>query len=300
MTRTPLADALLAALPEDRARSLRGGAPLEPRLEALCARAAAAWPEVSLAPEGFVRHLAARIPADGDPSRFLDEVHAGDLYLAYGCSLGDPAALAAFERQLLPPLTGYLRRRGALPASVDDFKQQLRARLLVAESPAPPRIAGYSGRGPLAKWLRVAAARLAINLRAAPQPREDTLPDEMPALDPADADPELAYFRVHYGALVREAIGTALAGLLPRHAAVLRLHFLRGMTMEAIAGALDLSERTVRRAVTEARARILEETRRLLRARLQVTATQLDSIIRVATADLDPSIVRFLTDSPES
>ena len=42
---------------------------------------------------------------------------------------------------------------------VDEVKQGLRERLLVGP---PPRIAEYSGSGPLGGWLRVVSVRLAI------------------------------------------------------------------------------------------------------------------------------------------
>ena len=46
---------------------------------------------------------------------------------------------------------------------VDDVKQELREKLLVA-SGALPRIADYLGEGPLTGWVRVSATRTALNL----------------------------------------------------------------------------------------------------------------------------------------
>lgn len=292
---TPLADAFLAEAAGPLRATLGSPEALEAALEDLCARARQAWPDLALPADGFVRHVAGRLPAQGDPLRALEGILAGDLYLAYGCTIGDPAALAAFERHLMPQVTGYLRRRDALPGFADELKQQLRARLLVADGALLPRIAGYGGRGPLGGWLRVAAARLAINLReAAPRDELPLRETDVPAVRTASEDPELAYLRTHYGAILREATAAALGALDAREAAVMRLFFLQSMTTEAIGATLRISKRTVRRCVAQARERILDETRRLLRARLDVTRTQLDSIIRLAAEDLDPSIVKFL------
>src|SRR5258706_12817512 len=57
---------------------------------------------LSVRPEDFARHLAARLEGAVDLLDALDALHAGDLYLALGCALGDAAALQAFRDELLP------------------------------------------------------------------------------------------------------------------------------------------------------------------------------------------------------
>jgi RNA polymerase sigma-70 factor (ECF subfamily) len=287
------AAARAALAPEDDGAAL---AALEESLGALWDKARAGWPDLALARDGFLRHVAERLGGEGEPKRRLEGLHAADLYLAYGCAVGDAAALAAFERHFMPQVTAYLGRKDALAGLGDDLKQQLRARLLVADGVLVPRIGQYSGRGPLGAWLRVAAARLAINMREAERP---TVPmdDEAPAaLRTAIEDPELAYLRVHYGHALREAIREALAALEPRQATVLRLFFFESMTHEAIGAVLQASERTARRWVSEARARILDLVRQRLADRLSVPEGQLDTIIRLAREDLGASIVQVLKD----
>ena len=70
--------------------------------------------------------------------------------------IGEDLALAHFERLFLPAVDGYVGRLGLADAVVDDVRQELRIRLLVGED---PRIGQYSGRGPLAAWVRMAAIR---------------------------------------------------------------------------------------------------------------------------------------------
>ena len=45
------------------------------------------------------------------------------------------------------------------------MRQRLRERLFVGSDGEPARLASYSGRGPLGTWVRIAAIRLALNLR---------------------------------------------------------------------------------------------------------------------------------------
>lgn len=294
----PVALALLF-LPHvaDPARSALGPVEaLEARLADLWQRARTAWPEVDLPPAGFMKHLAERLTGPGEPARTLEAVHAGDLYLAYGCALGDPGALGAFERRFIPQVAAYLGRRDALAGFTDELKQQLRARLLVAEQGLLPRISAYSGRGPLGAWLRVAAARLAINMQVAERPTVE-LHDEDPVLRTVADDPELAHLRARYAPALRDAIRDALAALEPREATVLRLFFLESMTHAAIGGVLRMSERSVRRSVAEARARILELTRKRLSETLAIPEPELDTIIRLARDELAPSIVMILKES---
>ncbi len=274
-------------------------AALEPSLRRIWDEARAAWPGVSLPHARFVTYLTERIPEGADQGKAIVETHAADLYLACACTTGDPAALLAFERRYLPQVEAHLRRQNLLPDFTDEVKQMLRSRLLVAEEGAAPRIAGYSGRGPLAAWLRVAAVRAAIDLRRTQAGVGERAAAETLEVS-ASVDPELALLRARYGEAVREAIAAALRALEPREATVLRLFFLQGVTTEAIGALYRTSKRTARRWIADARTKILDETRRRLAERYDASTTQLDSLIRVVHADLEPSIVKLLDSSEDS
>src|SRR5436309_9252301 len=77
---------------------------LEDALSEAVARGRAAWPQLALDVDGFVAHVAMRVPADRDLEAALAGLHAGDLYLAYRCVSGDAEALAAFEAAQLGEL----------------------------------------------------------------------------------------------------------------------------------------------------------------------------------------------------
>src|SRR5262245_11135118 len=120
-----LTEAFLRGLPPGAASRLTTGPELAASLDALVAAARAAWPTLELEPGPFVEHVAGRV---GEKTE-LSTLQAADLYLAFGCALGDPQALDAFEQQVLIKVTGALK--GQLPngATADDVAQRLRLKL---------------------------------------------------------------------------------------------------------------------------------------------------------------------------
>src|SRR6185369_4971546 len=110
--------------------------------------------------EAFVAHVSERLADEADSST----LHVADLFLACACALGDARALALFEDRLMTQVPTHVARIDRSPAFADEVKAQLRDKLFVARDGAPPKIAHYSGRGPLGGWLRVTAIRTAQNL----------------------------------------------------------------------------------------------------------------------------------------
>jgi RNA polymerase sigma-70 factor (ECF subfamily) len=268
---------------------------VEAVLRALCDDGRRTWPALELADETFVRHLAERLPAEGDPVAALRATapHAADLYLACACTHGDTRALAAFDAGFIAPVAKYLSRADAIPAVADEVKQVLRTNLLVAAGGVLPKIAGYTGRGPLGAWVRVSATRAALRLRDAGRAQAPGGVAD-PAVLPARDDPEIDYLRTHYGAEFRAAFQATLAALSPREATLLRLHFLDGMTIEAMGALYEVSGRTIKRWLAHIRQHLMRETHRLLAERLRLSTTELENLIGLLRSQLDVSIVRFL------
>jgi RNA polymerase sigma-70 factor (ECF subfamily) len=277
-------------LVEDAART-EPSAELETALAGVLARAKDSWPELPLPTDDFLRHVAERIPPRTDPLASLPDLHAGDLLVAFGCTRGDPGALAIFESRYMARLASYLRRADALPSFTDEVKQAVRVRLLVAEDGLLPRIASYHGRGPLAVWLRLAATRLAIDLRQS-DPREAARED-IDDLQAAGADPELAFLKTHYRQELRDAVEGALLSLPPRDGNLLRLHFFEHLSAEIIGAMNGVSARTVQRWLADVRDRIVAETRRRLQARSSLGPAQLDSVIGLVGSQIDLSLTRL-------
>jgi RNA polymerase sigma-70 factor (ECF subfamily) len=265
---------------------------LEPALRDLVSSARMAHPTVDVAPAEFVAYAAERLVVQEELETAVAALHAGDLYLACACAKGDSTALAVFEKQFLSKVVSYLARSDALPAFSDEVRQVLRERMLVARDRLGPKIASYSGRGPLGGWLRIAATRIAIDLRRSERPHvalDDALPIKAPIIDP-----ELGYLKARYGREFRHAFETTLLGLNPREASLLRLHIVEGLTAEAIASTYRVNPRTIRKWIAECKRTILSETRRLLGDRLGLDEAELDSLMVLVRSQLNLSIVQFL------
>ncbi len=266
---------------------------LEEILRGIWERAIADWPRIAVPPRRFMRYLADRIPARAGALSALPAMHTSDLYLAFGCMTGSRGAIEAFERQHVARIPAYLARGNAPADFIEEVKQRVRTRLFTAEAGRKRRLEAYSGRGPLAAWVRMTAMRIAIDLDRDRDPAV-SVGFEAEALKPATTDPELIYLKNQYGALVKQAIEATLASLSPHDATLLRLFFLQQVSHDALARIYHVPKSKVRRWLDEIRERIIEETRRFLVEELGVTKPRLDSVLRLVSSNLDPSIVRFL------
>jgi RNA polymerase sigma-70 factor (ECF subfamily) len=105
---------------------------------------------VDVAPERFARYVAGIIAAAaGNPSPLATD----DLYLACACIDGAPGATAAFEARY----GGFIRAalgRVVAPGDCDEVEQQLYSTLLVGTAMPGRRIAQYSDRATLSRWLQ--------------------------------------------------------------------------------------------------------------------------------------------------
>lgn len=269
---------------------------IEEALRRLWTAARAAWPDVDVPFEAWARHVTERLPAAEEPAAALAALHAADLYLACACARGEERAIAIFEQRFLVPTAAQLGQRGFLPGFADDFKQHLEERLLVAGAGLLPRIGGYSGRGPLQAWVRMAAVRTAINLREAERPARRLEDADVLALSTAAPDPELALLRVQCRDEFREAFQAALDALDARGRNLLRFHFLQGLAGHVLAAMYGVTRRTVHRWIEEARETLLARTREGLAARLVVPAHELESLMHALRSELGSTLARHLQD----
>lgn len=269
------------------------------RLDRMLADARAAWPELRVDPAAFLRHVGERLSgvasdAPGDP---LGSLHVSDLYLAFGCGAADPVAIAALERQFLPDAATAMARVVGRASDRDDVLQTLREKLLVGNAGGTPKIAEYSGRGPLAGWLRIAAVRTALSSvrkrePSAPQGGREALLEIPVSL----GDPELDHIRERYKNDFKLAFQEALRALTPQERNVLRLNLVDGLNIEQIGTVYQVHRATVARWIARAREAVRDETRRLLAARLRLRGGEFDSLVGVLQSQLDVSIQRILTE----
>jgi RNA polymerase sigma-70 factor (ECF subfamily) len=263
---------------------------VDAELAALAAAGRAAWPRIAWPADEFAAELVRRRVSAGSAER------AADLYLAWACARGDPAALAAFEERHGRELAAFATL-ARIPASlVDDVAQEARHRLLVGQPGMPPRIAQYAGRGDLRAWLKVAVARQAIDLvrRTRREVRDDAA---LEALAAPALDLETALTRARCHDELRAAFAAALAGLAQRERALLRYRYVDGLSEDEVARIYQAHRVSVARWVARARGHLLEETRRGLAARMGLTSGEVTSVIRAVRSQLGVSLRRALGES---
>jgi RNA polymerase sigma-70 factor (ECF subfamily) len=270
---------------------------VEPQVAALVARAVAAWPGVHVDAERFVRAIAERLPADLPGVAALEGLQTDDLYLACGCAVGDPGALAGFEAHYGPMITRAVATIGASAADCADLGQIIRERLLVSRGNGdPPRIARFLGRGSLAVWVRVVATREALRTLARVRRLEcEARDDELADLTASDDDPEVGYLKRLYRDEFKRAFHAAIAGLDARQRLLLRQHTLDGLGIDQLAALHGVHRSTAARQVQFARDAVLARTRRELIRRLRLSAGELDSMMRLIQSQLDVSLQRVLS-----
>lgn len=245
----------------------------------------AAWPGVTLDASGQ-RTLAERL-------RCLDGAldHAADLYLAFSCASGLPAALAALERVYLTQVPRYIAHLGVTTEQAEEVRQRLAERLLVGEA---PRIAEYSGKGPLGGWLRVSAIRIALDLLRAQ--RDEVRDPDLALAQLADDDPNLALLKARYRPTIDRALRELGRTLPPRQANLLRLHYAQGVSLEQLARTYGVHRATITRWIAQARAEVVDGLFERLRAELKLSRDEFDSLVPAVLSQLSLS----LTERPET
>ena len=282
-----LPDGVRARLPPD------AGARLDGELDAARSR----WPDASISDGQLAAQLAGQLGAQKDPAAALARLRLDDLLLAQWCATGDPRAIAAFERVHRDDLAGVLARFRRLAVTEEELLQTLRIKLFVATGDRRPRIADYSGFGFLQNWLRVTALRVMVDVARSEQARrlEELLADDdligLPALGP---DLAARVSREEVSRAIKQAFARAVAELAPRQRNFLRHAHVDQLTLDQIAATYGVHRATVARTLAQARAELVEATRKVLAEQLGVDPAALDSVVRAADSRIDLSLSRVL------
>ncbi len=291
---TPLATLLGATLPPSVSGERTLDEPAtQQRLDAMLAEARAQWPGCEVSDADYVEHLASLLGDVDDVGAALAAVRGDDLYLACACGLGVPEALRAFEQHFIRPTRVVIAREGDV-VDPDEFFQRLRERLLVAPHGKRSRLAGFSGKGKLSNWVRIAAQRMLIDEYRKREAPVSEVSDE--TIDPsraADVDPELGVLHESFREDFQAAFEAAFAGLTSRERTLLRYRYVDGLEVNQIAAISGRHRVSVYRAILKARETLLEHLRRGMAERLHVGSSEADSVLRLMKSQLDVRLSRL-------
>lgn len=240
----------------------------------------------------FATFLAARVETVED----IDVLAVGDLYLACACVEGIPGAAETFvthTSEEVRRVAARFARRGTL--AIDDLVQVVMTRLLVSDEDRPARLTLYRGRGSLVSFVKVTAARLAINA-IGDRTAEHEEPEEQlfAALVSPGPSPEANVVGEDVRTRVREAFVAAVATLEPRERNVLHYSLCDGLSIDVIARMYRVHRATAARWIESARDDLVKKTRSELRRVLSLPDQDVDTILRGGLSRFELSVARIL------
>jgi len=256
-----------------------------------------AWPTVVLSPAAARRFVEAYAQLGAADALS----HGDDLYLACACATGDASALRAFDRAFGDVIARQARSIDPNPAFGADVRQRVMDRLFVAAGNNPPKIATFSGRGPMRAWLTLVARRVALDARPS-QTQEDPLGDLCERLLESSPPVERELFRRRYQPLFARAMRQAFAELDARSRALLRLAAMEGLSHARIAELFEVAQPTVSRWLAQTRDTVAARTRVLLAEEIKIVApvaanmnaSEATSVIEALISHLDLSLSSVL------
>jgi RNA polymerase sigma-70 factor (ECF subfamily) len=299
VTAESLVRPFLDAAPAAVRAQLTAIADLDRRLWTLVAEGRAAWPALGLDARDVVEFIARQVTSELADAA-LDGLRPADLYLACACSKNVPGAVAAFDRDYMREVDIALARMRIGAPRVADIKQLVRQRLFVGGGTSgaptsPGKISEYGGRGDLRRWVRSVAVRTCLNdLRKG---KREVLvdDDQLIAQHTVSADdPEVEYMKRTYSVEFKAAFAESLGQLEPREQTLLRYHHVDGLNIDEIGAIYRVHRVTAFRWLEKAKEHLVGATLEILRGRLKLPASELDSVLRMIRSQIHLSLVRQL------
>lgn len=252
------------------------------------------WPQLEFDGTAFGAFLEERaIEGHG-----LTSLHVEDLFLAWACLSQQREALAAFERFTRPLIALAIRRDAR---DTDELIHQVQIKLLVAEGTRAPRLADYTGVGPLKAFVMVMAMRcLADARRSDERRREEHVGDgwlELASIAGSNTGPETQVQWAELEPHAARAVNEAMAALSVRQRTILRLHYVEGISAEALGRMYSVHRATTTRWLVDARERVLELVQQRLRSTLDVSTASLASINQTLVGGLELSLPALVESS---
>lgn len=296
-----MARSILTHLDEPLRTELATGSKYVEALDQAWRAAASAEDSFDVAVSDLAIFLASKIRSGAIEAHALSSLQLADLALACACGTGNPRALQRLEERVLAGVLPSITKAGQSLEDAEDALQQVRERLFVGTSERGPRILDYNGAGRLESWIRVAAIRTIQNgwrKTRRELPVESTeIWDKL--LPPGDA--ELEHLKTRYRDDFRHALAEAVAGMSDRQRILLRQHVVEGVPSTQLASLYKVHRATVSRWIVVAQETLLDATRHRLVERLQITADELNSVLRLIQSQFETGLGDLLLlDSPTS
>jgi RNA polymerase sigma-70 factor, ECF subfamily len=248
-----------------------------------------AYPKIDLPREAFDAFARARAETwNGSSER------ATDLFLACACVQHLPAAVAEFLARFGDRIPVYLGRLARDPDLVAEVRQIIVTRCIVGDGGNPPALNTYSGTGSLEGWLRATAVREALALSRRASRNTGEVEAALEARTPW-ADHEISLFKQMYREPVSRAFAAACTQIGADDRALLRLHYVEGVTTGNLATMYGISRATVIRRLASARESLLERVKASLKETARIADQDFDSILRLVQSQIDIRLSRVLS-----
>ena len=184
-----------------------------------------------------------------------------DLFLATACARGSRIAWEYFADDYLPLLRRMAAQAYRQLQESEDLAQEIVTGLIADQG----KLAGYSGRGSLSGWLRVAVSHAAIDQfrrRRREVPLEEMAEQEGEiALKTPASDRNGESLDARWGPILAEILAGQIRSLPARDRLILALYYLQGITLKLIGRQFGVHEATA--------SRWLESLRRGIRRRVE-------------------------------
>jgi RNA polymerase sigma-70 factor (ECF subfamily) len=254
-------------------------------------RGGQSWPAVKLPYLRFCERLA---ELGHSPDTLPEQAEA--VYVCAASALGNDAACRAIEERHFAELRSLIARVDGGKDFIDEVLQLLRVHLFSGEE---PKISSYAGRGPLDRWLRTAAMRLAFRQKK----ERRRLPSQLRQSPDFGAAPTFVSrkeaadepFKASYARAFERALEEVFRALTSRERAVLRLHFAEGMNIDEIGRVYAVHRTTVARWIADYRDGLARGVRTRLEAEFgALTQDEFDSLFGLVYEQLDLSVTALL------
>lgn len=240
-----------------------------------------AYPAIDLLQDTFITFAAARTDTwKGDSER------AADMFLACACVERVPAAIAEFLASFGERIPLYLGKLARSADLVEEVRQIVVTRSVIGDAGKPPALVGYSATGSLEGWVRATAVREALAINRAKDRNVNDSDAVLEAQIPW-VDHEISLFKQIYREPVSKAFATACAGLDAQDRALLRLHYVDGVTTAKLATMFGISRATLIRRLADTRESLIERVKTQLKAASGVADGDFDSVLRLVKSQID-------------